>query len=768
MRKLSFLMGAALGVVSFHSVAMAQSRDGGGYVDIYWEEEQQPEEQASTVAPPPSPPPAPVVIVPPPPQRPPVPPREDIYSFEDKALDAVTSDYLETFGSEAGFRNYLRRLEKVKDERDYHWSANGKPILIAASMQDAVEEDVCANPEDCPVEDNVVAVTGSRISAPATSITNVQAVGVDEGDIVKQIGDYFLILQDGRIFAVNTKTMQLTDRQDVYRRDADGIVGGASWYDEMLVQNDHVLITAYSYQDDATEFSIFKLDQATGKVSPQGVFLISSDDYYSSDNYATRIVGDRLVMYTPYSMEQFEDRKERPVIRRWLPYEERQKYEAAEAEANHGRQLFGARDLYKPVLRTGEPTIHTVSVCPLGNYKPGADLRCRTTGFVGPEEAEMYVSPENVYLWNSYGGEEVDTWSRDDCGVAQMNAMPRRRDTLPSALYRMNIRSGETGVAGVSGGVFDQFSMEEQGKNFYALSAWPTIRCNTDFGDHEMKAFVNLMALKDSDFSVDFRAAPDRSFTPVPTSQGNMIENRFVGDWLVYGGRKRYNWYWSDEPDPEDLKAAAENTAIAVPIKRPKQAQAVPLGHSIIRLERLGDDAVLNGYLKGDGLNVSVMKLGNAPRIASSAFLANRFESESRSHAFNGISDADGSGVMGIPTSLRQADSKRRAWWSGKSDLSFLTLNAQGQLSTAGELEGKDEDQVKEHDAYKCEVSCIDWYDNARPIFTRGRIFGLMGTALVEAQIRQGSIAEVSRIDLTAPVGTSASIKIVETAAPAN
>jgi hypothetical protein len=247
-----------------------------------------------------------------------------------------------------------------------------------------------------------------------------------------------------------------------------------------------------------------------------------------------------------------------------------------------------------------------------------------------------------------------------------------------------------------------------------------------------------------------------------------MIENRFVGDWLIYGGRKRYNWYWSDQPNPEDLKAAAENTAIAVPIKRPKDAQAVPLGHSIIRLERLGDDAVLNGYLKGDGLNVSVMKLGNAPRIASAAFLPNRFESESRSHAFNGIVYVDGSGVMGIPTTLREADSKRRAWWSGKSDLSFLTLNAQGQLASAGELEGKSEDEVKEHEAYTCEVSCIDWYGNARPIFTRNRIFGLMGTTLVEAQIRQGRIGEVSRIDLTAPIGTSASIRIAETAAPAN
>ncbi len=779
MRMLSLMVGAALGAIAFPHSAQAQSRDGGGYVDIYWEEEPQPEEQAPAVAPPPTP----AIVIPPPPPRPPLPPRENIYSFEDKALDTVTSKDLEPFGSDAAFRAYLKRLEKVKDKRDYHWAGAAKPILIAASMQDETEGEVCLNPEDCPAEaDNgqkMLVVTGSRIPSAVTSITNVQAVGVDEGDIIKQIGDYFLILRDGRIFAVNTKTMQLTDRVNVYRPLAAGTkkryrweddFEGADWYDEMLVQDDHILITAYSYQDNATEFSIFKLDQASGKVSPQGVFLISSDDYYDSDNYATRIVGDRLVMYTPYSVEQFEDREDRPVIRRWMSSADREKYEDENDGELPGKPLFDARNLYKPVLRTGEPTIHTISVCPLGAYQPGADLRCRTTGFVGPEWAKMYVSPENVYLWNSYGYEESDPWRQDSCKTEQLATMPKRRDVIPAALYRMNVRTGETGVAGVSGGVIDQFSMEEQGDRFYALTPWATVRCEYD--DYENQNYVehfNLMALRDDDFDTRFEAVADRAFTPLPALPiGNIdtIENRFVGDWLIYGGRKTLD-RWSDAPDAENVKNAASNAAIAVPIARPKAAQTVPVGHSIVRLERLGNDAVINGYLKEDGLNVSLLKLGKQPQISSTAFLPNRFESESRSHAFNGITDIDGSGVMGIPTVEKVENSNRYNWWSGKSDLSFLTLDAQGRLAIAGELEGKNEDEVKEHETYKCEVSCIDWYGNARPIFTKGRIFGLMGTALVEARIRLGRIEEVQRLDLTSPIGTASSIKVVETAAPA-
>ena len=61
-------------------------------------------------------------------------------------------------------------------------------------------------------------------------------------------------------------------------------------------------------------------------------------------------------------------------------------------------------------------------------------------------------------------------------------------------------------------------------------------------------------------------------------------------------------------------------------------------------------------------------------------------------------------------------------------------------------------DDVETHPDYDCEVSCIDWYGNSRPVFLAGRIFGLMGTSLVEARIDAGQIKEIARIDLTAPL----------------
>ena len=94
-----------------------------------------------------------------------------------------------------------------------------------------------------------------------------------------------------------------------------------------------------------------------------------------------------------------------------------------------------------------------------------------------------------------------------------------------------------------------------------------------------------------------------------------------------------------------------------------------------------------------------------------------------------------------------------RWWWrSLSSDLSFLTKSPAGQLADAGALIAVPADDVETHPDYDCEVSCIDWYGNSRPVFLAGRIFGLMGTSLVEARIDAGQIKEIARIDLTAPL----------------
>lgn len=664
-------------------------------------------------------------------------------AFEDRSLDAVTEKELVRYSGEGEFRRYINTLDRVLNRRKRAAASVAPEIVVAAFTQG--DPPVCEDPELCPADDSgeEVIVTGSTISAPPTSITNVQTTGVDEGDIVKQIGDYLLVLQDGRIFAINVKTMQLTDRADVYRRIGEDDFEGADWYDEMLVQGDHVIITAYSYDDSASEMSIFKLDQASGKVKSEGVFLITSDDYYDVDNYATRIVGDRLVVYTPYSLEQFEKLDDRPVLRRWLPEAERKQRQA------DGRQLLDARSIYKPVLRTAEPSVHAISVCPLGDFDRTRSLDCRTTGFVGPRAAEMFVSTETIYLWNS-ALDDDDVSNLKDC-VADWNedkpypAQPRaeRRDTVPSALYRLPIRARDATVAGVSGFPYDHLSMDERDGEFRALVDWSGIRCN-NYGAPAENSFLKI---RTGDFGTLFEPVSDGAFTPLPSTGKRVIENRFADDWLVFGGRDRWGGY---PPSAQDGPQASK--VVAVPVKRPRDAVVIDIPHNIVRTERVGADIIINGYHDERGLNLTLIGLGKSPRILSSTFLPRRYESEGRSHAFNSVVDADGHGLIGVPTIKAKDDSGRWWWRSTSSDLSFLTKSPAGRLDDAGALIAVPADEVETHPDYDCEVSCIDWYGNSRPVFLAGRIFGLMGTSLVEARIDAGHIREIARIDLTAPL----------------
>jgi hypothetical protein len=90
-----------------------------------------------------------------------------------------------------------------------------------------------------------------------------------------------------------------------------------------------------------------------------------------------------------------------------------------------------------------------------------------------------------------------------------------------------------------------------------------------------------------------------------------------------------------------------------------------------------------------------------------------------------------------------------RWWWNSQSsDVSFLSLDAEGRIAALGELTS---DAKSRHPSYTCEVSCIDWYGNSRPIFVRGRIFALSGTELIEGKVENGRIAERGRVNLTAP-----------------
>lgn len=644
-------------------------------------------------------------------------------AVNNPALDALGSPTLVTFENDRAFRRYMRDVHRESKPYDVWWAATANSQLA--------QTDCGEDGEDC---EDMVVVTGSRSSSSSsapTSITNTQNFGVDEGDIVKRYKDYLIVLQDGRLFSVDTgqfaQDMALTDRIDVYQD-----IDYAAWYDELLVFDNLLLVTGYSYEAEATELAVFEISE-TGQFTHRSTFYKSSDDYYDTDNYATRLVDDKLILYTPLDLTYLEldEPFEWPVIRRWTGVTEKGE------PWTQGRSLFDARKIHYPVQRTVEPTLHTVSVCPL-DLKPGDELICKTQGIIGPNRAEWYVSRESAFIWLSPSYDDLEFDNKDDC---ESDTRPQFADAYPSALYSFPLTSRAPEAMFTRGRPIDQFSLESDGKSFKALIEWTETLCDAEEDDLKHLAYFKQPL---SRFSDTPPRADARHYTALPDFEGDGMENRFTDTHLVYAGRR----YWSDRAISTDRKNHAPATI--VPDAAPNLAVQIDMPHPVIRAERLGDDFILTGHAKDQGLYISKLVLNGAPALSDTLLIEGRYESEGRSHAFNGVTYSDGSALMGLPTSRRVQDSRRRYWRSEGSDLSFITADPDGRLTSAGPIIGQGEGDV--HPDYNCEVSCVDWYGNTRPVFLNGRVFALIGTELVEARISGTRIQELGRINISAPL----------------
>ncbi len=643
---------------------------------------------------------------------------------------------LEHFRSEAEFYQYLRDV-RIAERR-----ARG----AALQKQDA--GDICP-PELYPCEpppgsgddEDSITVTGSRIAAPSaaaaspsisgqTSITNVQNAGVDEGDIVKFYDHFLIVLQDGRLFSVDIggEALRLVDRANIYRS-----ANAGAWYDEILVQGNRVVATGYNYREGATEFSVFLIGE-DGRFTREAIYFLASNDYYDIENYATRLVNGNLVIYTPLAVGEIQAnaRANWPLVRRWLSEGEHR------AATSAGRTLYDARDIYRPIQPTFDPVVHTISVCPLGDARRGDELDCESTAVVGPPGREFYVSTSHIYLW-TWPTYNYHRARYENCNLGALNTFDA---AAPAALFQIPLSGGQLRAQFVRGAPYDQLSMDATASEFRALSVWVDPRCPGAYNSSETLR-LRYYSTPLSAFSATPRPVPERRYTMLP-SVGGAIENRFTDDYLVYAGRDGWSSY-APYPDSEQVLSSR---VVAVPTARPEAFTQLDAPHSALRVERVGDNAVISGYRDWRGLSLSFVDLRRAPHIASTLTLPERYESEGRSHAFNAVVNEEGAGLLGLPTVMRRAQSGRWWWRSASSDVSYVSFDAAGQMSDSGAMRGTS----PRHPEYQCEVSCIDWYGNTRALFIRGRVFALSGPELIEGALEAGQVRERQRVNLTDPV----------------
>lgn len=614
------------------------------------------------------------------------------FSAEAATRNVAPKKTMRSFRSEQELAGYLHELGEKQKLRLRAVPTNGVSALESAAAP--------------------AAKAAYDVADKAESVTNVQHAGVDEGGIVKVHGNHLVVLRRGRLFtvAIGEGSLEPISTINAFGSDIDP---SGTWYDEMLVSEDNIAVIGYSYARGGTEIGLFKIDPA-GKLSYRSTYHLRSNDYYSSRNYASRLIGTKLIFYSPLYMypgvnnvyDYF------PAVRKWHKG-------ATPAEF---RRIVSATHVYRPeypMQASYGMALHTVTVCDLAH----ADFDCHATSVIGPWGRVFYVSPQAVYIW-------VSDW------VGQGNKMHQE-----SMVYRMPLEDSETGSAPsalrVSGSPVDQFSFLESEDGYLNVLVRSDTPGDGMWGAEVAAGDVALMRVRLESFSDGNDSVPSSGYRRLPKPQGYTFENRFVGDYLLYGTGSGWGY-------PSN---ANHSTLYAVPWSGGDLHQ-LPLAHGTDRIEQMGSDAVVVGT-DGRDLHFTAIRLGPWPEIADEYVRKRASQGELRSHGFFYKPESGDSGMLGLPISVPGRPGYRHLFENSAAIL-FLRNDAL-HFEEAGELEAQSEGAKDDG----CRASCVDWYGNARPLFVRGRVIALLGYELVEGTVKNGRIHEMRRVSY-APVSMSA------------
>jgi Beta propeller domain len=593
---------------------------------------------------------------------------------------------LRAFSSEQELTAYFRQIAE-ESKRKLRRAAGGGGAPAAAIPEPAAESAQASADAKAKGENE-------------ESVTNAQHAGVDEGGIVKLHGDHLVVLRRGRLFtvAVGDGALKPVSAVDAF---GPGIDPRNTWYDEMLISGDRVVVIGYSYERGGTEIGLFDIDRE-GHLEYSATYHLRSNDYYSSRNYSSRLIGDKLVFYTPfYVWPGSEDPfKSFPSLRKWRKG----------ADESEFKRIVSASHVYRPErkqsFRSGM-ALHTVTVCDLAR----SDFACEAAAVLGPPGRVFYVSPNSVYVWTT------------DWSFYEAQSRPS------SMLYRMPLDGSAPSALGVSGSPVDQFSFLESVDDHINVLVRSAAAGDGMWSAEVAAGEVALMRAPLANFSDGGETAQAANYARLPKPEGYAFQNRFVGDYLLYGSGSG----WGSPENAKQPSLYVTRWAGGAPTE-------LSLQHGVDRIETMGSGAVIVGADQND-LHFTSVRLGELPAVVGGYTQKGASQGELRSHGFFYKPEGPDSGLLGLPIS----GSGRPGYlhlFDGSASVLFLR-NDMLRLKEIGALAS----QAKGSANDGCRASCVDWYGNARPLFLRGRIFALLGYEIVEGTLTEGHVRETRRIN---------------------
>jgi hypothetical protein len=543
------------------------------------------------------------------------------------------------------------------------------------------------------------------------SITNTQEDGVDEGGIVKRHGDHLVVLRRGRLFTVKVGDDAL---EPVASIDVGSKRKHQAWYDEMLIHRDEVIVVGYSYEYRATEIARFSLSN-DGTLQHTVTDYLRSNDYYSSRNYASRLVGDRLVFYMPHRVHGRFDATPSMCSA-----------EKGRCPSSSWRGIVEATEVVRPIDDGPAYVLHTVVSCDLS--RGAENMKCTGRGILGASARSFYVSANAVYVW------VIDpSWAPPPPWSPAAASMP-----TDAIVYRLGLSDGTVSAIRGFGAPVDQFSFREDDDGGLDVLVRAKGAGEGMWGaELDVSRDVALFRAPRSSFEPGSCAGADRATyvdLPDPEGPAHAFHNRFVGDTLLYGMGNG----WGRPTHGRSTLYVHETTE--------GDTRVLQLSHPVDRIEAMGEHAVVVGA-SGEDLGFSMIDL-EAGEIASTFDQEGANQGETRSHGFFYRPTSDRAGILGLPIrrgGQSTADQLRR----GSAEVLYL---AAGDLKfeRLGTL-GADPNAARND---RCRVSCVDWYGNARPLFIGNRVLALLGYELVEGTLDAGKLRERRRVSMLSSLAT--------------
>lgn len=544
--------------------------------------------------------------------------------------------------------------------------------------------------------------------------------GLDEGDDVRAVGRFLLILHNGRVYSIDTgnapgAAARLADRADP---------GGPDWtlYDSLLVHGNQVIVVGYSEHTRSILLSFLRLGP-DGRLRREGIHLVTSRD----EGYGVALVGDRLVIYGstnfPYWGGSTADFPW-PTLRRWdqeagdrqePPRRDRDGEEenAADAQVRRGavdsRPLLRPADVYRPLVPTMNAELHIVSICPLGSG-PVTRLACRSTGLAASIHSGALLAPDAAYLFAIPNGDE-EAWLDPAC--------PNGDGHVRGMLYRVPVGGGGPTALAVDG----------------------IARTGSARPDGMLRAIVDRPEADgcgDRPSAPTLLTAPAAAFAATPARAGSYAAGPDgVGEDLVFarGHLIRFSEeaYGSDRDDID-----------LIPLARPRAAVELEVPHSVRQVEPVPGGALLGGLDEAGRLVVTFLALDERPRLGASLALTPPTDHEDRER----YAAAALGNVIGVAVD-RPGGVDGEGDPIESPDIVFLSPDRDGALHELGRLERGPDGARLAHSGF-CDRPCYAWSRHSRAIFMNGRIFGFAGAELIEGRIADGRIAELRRFNIVA------------------